>query len=275
LSIFIAHLPLGLLPHIGNKLWALKSDRDQTKFISISFAFGLLLPTIVCGGLLAWAILGDVLLAEGSHPNNAIPALFIAILPAWAAALIGAGVLAAVMSTADGSVVSSAQIFANNLFRRTIAPKKLPNASPLELDRISLNISRIATILILMGATGIACWTRDMNIVLLLWIGIGGFMAAIAGPMFLGIFWCGATRAGALLGFMVDVGAFSVLKAGLIQGASFDGTLGIYVGWLQLQSFNPYACMTLALACRVVAMTLVSLFTEKLDDSHLKRVFGD
>ena len=275
LSIFIAHLPLGLLPHIGNKLWALKSDSDQTKFISLSFAFGLLLPTIVCGGLLARAILGDVLLAEGSHPNNALPALFIAILPAWAAALIGAGVLAAVMSTADGLVVSSAQIFANDIFRRTIAPKKLPNASPQELDRISLNISRIATILILMGATGIAWWTRNMNIALLVWIGVGGFMAAIAGPMFLGIFWRGATRAGALLGFMVGIGAFSVLKAGLIQGAWFDGTLGIYMGWLQLQAFNPYACATLALACGVVAMTLESLFTEKLDDSHLKRVFGD
>ena len=96
------------------------------------------------------------MLADGSHPNNAIPALFIAILPAWAAALIGAGVLAAVMSTADGLVVSSAHIFANDIFRRTIAPIKLPNASPQELDRISLNISHIATVLILVGATGIA-----------------------------------------------------------------------------------------------------------------------
>ena len=34
-AIFVAHLPLGLLPHIGNKLWALKNDRDQIKFISI------------------------------------------------------------------------------------------------------------------------------------------------------------------------------------------------------------------------------------------------
>jgi len=122
----------------------------------LSFAFGLLLPAIICGDLLARAILGDVLLADGSNPNNAILALFIAILPAWAAALIGAGVLAAVMSAADGLVVSSAQIFANDIFRRTIAPIKLPNASPQELDRISLNISRIATVLILVEATGIA-----------------------------------------------------------------------------------------------------------------------
>ena len=274
-AIFVAHLPLGLLPHIGNKLWALKSDSDQTKFITLSFAFGLLLPVIICGGLLARAVLGDALLADGSHPNNAIPALFIAILPAWLAALIGAGVLAAVMSTADGLVVSSAQIFANDIFRRTIAPIKLPTASPQELDRISLKISRVATILILMAATGIAWWTRDMNIALLVWIGVGGFMAAIAGPIFLGIFWRGATRTGALTGFLVGVGTFSVFKAGLIEAAWFHSTPAIYAVWLQSQSINPYACTTLALACGVIAMTLVSLFTERLDDGHLKRVFSD
>ena len=40
-AIFCAHLPLGLLPHIGNKLWALKSNKDQTRFIILSFIFGL------------------------------------------------------------------------------------------------------------------------------------------------------------------------------------------------------------------------------------------
>ena len=274
-AIFVAHLPLGLLPHIGNKLWALKSDKDQKKFITISFAFGLLLPAITCGGILARAILGDELLpVNGGNPNSAIPALFIATLPAWVAALIGAGVLAAVMSTADGLVVSSAQIFANDIFRRTIAPMKMPNASAEEVDRISLKISRVATVLILIGAIAIAWWTRDMNIALLVWIGVGGMMAAIAGPMFLGIFWRGATRAGALCGFIVGGGAFTILKAELINGAWFDGPLHIAAAWLQSQAGNPFACATLGSGCALLAMVLVSSFTQKLDDAHLKRVFG-
>ena len=89
-AIFAAHLPLGLLPHIGNKLWALKSNRDQVKFISYSFAFGLLLPAITAGGILARALLGGELFEPGMNPNQSIPELFIATLPAWAAALIGA-----------------------------------------------------------------------------------------------------------------------------------------------------------------------------------------
>ena len=83
-AIFCAHLPLGLLPHIGNKLWALRDNRDQVKFITVSFMFGMLLPAITCGGILARALLGDALLADGSNPNYAIPELFIATLPASA-----------------------------------------------------------------------------------------------------------------------------------------------------------------------------------------------
>ena len=30
-AIFVAHLPLGLLPHIGNKLWALKGNQAQNR----------------------------------------------------------------------------------------------------------------------------------------------------------------------------------------------------------------------------------------------------
>ena len=82
-AIFILHVPLGLLPHVGNKLWALKNDRDQLRFIVISFAFGMLLPAIALGGLLARGVLGGELLVDGASPNDAIPALFIETLPAW------------------------------------------------------------------------------------------------------------------------------------------------------------------------------------------------
>jgi SSS family transporter len=274
-SIFCAHLPLGLLPHIGNKLWALKSNQAQTRFIALSFIFGLLLPAITCGGLLARALLGDELLAEGSNPNNAIPALFIATLPTWVAALIGAGVLSAVMSTADGLVISSAQIFANDIYRRTIAPRSKAKNNPELIDHMALRISRIATVVILVCAIGIAWGTRNMNIALLVWIGVGGMMAASAAPLFLGIFWRRATRAGALTGFIVGGLVFSSLKSASIEAAWFgQGSLGQTAAWLEAQAVNPFACATLGIMAAVVAMFFVSLFTRPLDEAHLQRVFG-
>ncbi len=275
-AIFVAHLPLGLLPHIGNKLWALKSNRDQKMFISISFLFGLLLPAITCGGILARALLGDELLMEGSNPNHAIPALFIATLPAWAAALIGAGVLAAVMSTADGLVVSTAQIFANDIFRRTIAPRWMADSDPARIDRIGLLIGRIATVVVLIGAIALAWSTRDMNVALLVWIGVGGMMAATAAPMFLGVLWRRATRDGAITGFIVGGTVFSLMHSGSIKAAWFAGSaLEAAAVWLESQAVNPYACATVGAACAITAMVSISYLTKPPSEAHLQRVFGD
>ena len=274
-AIFCAHLPLGLLPHIGNKLWALKSDRDQVKFISFAFAFGMLLPAITAGGILARALLGDGLLAEGSNPNHAIPELFIATLPSWAAAMIGAGVLAAVMSTADGLVVSTAQIFANDIFRRTLAPRWMAHRDALDIDRMALLISRVATVIVLLGAIAIAWSTRDMNIALLVWLGIGGMMAASAAPMFLGVLWRRATKAGSIAGFIVGAVSFSVLKMDKFPAEWFSGSsFEMIAVWLESQAVNPFACATLGAAASITAMVIVSYMTNPPSDEHLKRVFG-
>ena len=69
------------------------------------------------GGMLARAVLGDVLLQEGASANEALPKLFIELFPTWLAALIGVGVLAAIMSTADGLVIAASQIIANDIYR--------------------------------------------------------------------------------------------------------------------------------------------------------------
>ena len=274
-AIFVSHLPLGLLPHIGNKLWALKNDRDQKKFITFSFAFGMLLPAITCGGILARALLGDELLAEGANPNQAIPALFIATLPAWAAALIGAGVLSAVMSTADGLVVSTAQIFANDIFRRSIAPRWMRHRDDKYIDRLGLLIGRVATVIVLIAAIALAWSTREMNVALLVWIGIGGMMAATASPMFLGVLWRRATRAGAIAGFLVGGAAFIALHSASIKAAWFaGGALAPAAVWLEAQAVNPYACATMGAFLSIAAMVSVSYMTTPPSEEHLKRVFG-
>jgi Na+/proline symporter len=109
-SLTIAHIPLGLLPHIGNKLWAIKSERSRSQFVVLAFTFGIVLPAITLGGALARGRLGSSLFEAGGA-NTALPALFIDLFPAWLAALLGVGILSAVMSTADGLVISNSQVF--------------------------------------------------------------------------------------------------------------------------------------------------------------------
>ncbi len=274
-ALFILHVPLGLLPHIGNKLWALKSDRDQNRFIAYAFTFGMILPLITLGGILARAILGDSLLVEGASPNDAIPMLFIATLPAWLAALIGAGVLSAIMSTADGLVVSTSQIFANDIYRRSIVPRLASPPDDATIDRVSLLISRVATVVVVSGSIWLAWVSQTMNVALLIAAGVGGMVAAIAGPIFAGIVWRGATRAGALTGFVAGGAVFVVLKSGWLRPDIFaDGPLETAGVWLASQAPNPFSCGTLGALVSVFCVVAVSLVTTPPPEAHLRRVFG-
>lgn len=232
-AIVIAHIPLGMLPHIGNKLWALKAGAARRRFLIIAFLSALLLPAMSVGGLLARVHLGDSLLGGGA--NQAIPELFVALFPSWLAALLGVAVLCAIMSTADGLVVSSAQVFANDLYRRTLAKRWSPDLTGEALDRRVLMVSRWATVGVLTASAGVAWLLLDVNIALLVWMGIGGMTSALAGPLILGSLWHGVTERGALIGMLTGFVTFAVLHAQLLP-----------VEWLLIQGANPFVCATLA-----------------------------
>ena len=274
-AIIASHVPLGLLPHLGNKLWALRGGSSRSLFIAFSFAFGLVLGAMALGGILSRALLGDALFAESMTTNEAIPALFIELFPAWLAALLGVGILAAVMSTADGLVVSSSQIFANDLYRRTLAPRWHPDAPEERIDRRVLAISRAATLGVLLASAGTAWLLLDMNVALLVWIGVGGMMAALAGPLVLGALWRGVTKAGAIAGFFAGAGVFVLAKAALIPAAWFAGTqLAGPAAWFEAQAPSPYSCAAIGEIASVLVTFWVSNWSTRLSPGHLDRVFA-
>ena len=274
--IVVAHLPLGLLPHLGNKLWALKGADQQKSFIKLAFAFGLTLGMLGLAGLLARGVLDDMLLQTGANPNQSLPMLFIELFPTWLAALIGVGILAAIMSTADGLVVSSSQIIANDLYRRTLAPYLAPNATPEQQDRIELNIGRVATVVTLVICTVMAWFLIERNIALIVWIGIGGMMAAFAGPLVLGALWRGVTRSGAYAGLIAGFSTFVVLHMQVIDPAWFEGTgpLHVVMSWLYGEGPNPTSCAAVGEGVGVLTTFFVSKATAALPEDHVEAMFG-
>lgn len=264
--VFVAHVPLGLLPHLGNKLWALKDRQSRMKFVGLSFVFGMILPSISLGGIMARAHLGDQLFDAGQNPSQAIPALFIYLFPTWVAALLGTGVLAAIMSTADGLVISCSQVFANDLYRRTWAPRFEAYLTEEQVDHRALVISRWATVAVLGGSLLLAWNLLDVNVALVVWIGLGGMMAALAGSLILGVIWPGVTRHGAICGAFVGAATFILLKLEVIPPA------GGVLTWLNDQGANSFACATLGIATSVLSTFLVSLMTEPLDAALLDRI---
>jgi Na+/proline symporter len=263
ISVTVAHIPLGLLPHIGNKLWALRDESARSRFLVFAFTFGFILPAITFGGMLARVELGDALFETSGGANSALPALFIQIFPTWIAALLGVGILSAVMSTADGLVISTSQVFANDIYRRSIAPRWHAEISSERLDRNVLNVSRAATALTVVGAAILGWLTMDMNVVLLMWIGVGGFVAALMGPLVLGSIWSGVTRAGALAGFWAGAVVFILIRGEFVSGLWLTGTsLESFGRWFAFYATNPYSAATFGAAASVIVTVLVSKTTK-------------
>ena len=276
-SIFViafAHMPLGLLPHLGNKLWALKDQSQRFQFVKLAALFGVTLGMLGLGGLLARVYFGDALYAEGGNPNQSLPLLFVEIFPTWLAALIGVGVLSAVMSTADGLVVSSSQIIANDLYRRSLAPKFHAHLSEEALDHRVLMISRYSTVGVLLITMAMAWGLRDINVALIVWIGVGGMMAALSGPLIIGALWQGVTRAGAYAGLIGGITTFVILHAQLIDPNWFEpGFFFDAATWLYREGPNPYSCAVMGEIVSVSLTFIVSKLTQPLPEDHLSALF--
>ncbi len=272
IAVLLAHIPLGLLPHIGNKLWALKDQRSQRRFLLYAVIMGYALSLLGLGGFMARAMFEGSL----SSDNLALPMLFIELFPPWLAALLGIGVLAAVMSTADGLVISSSQIIANDFYRRTWVPRYAGDLDEKTIERRTLRLSRMSTVLVVVLTAVMAWMLLDRNVALVIWIGVGGMMAAFAGPLVLGSLWRGVTRAGCFAGLISGIGIFSVLHAGLISPDWFaPGSLHQAAVWLSLEAPNPFSCAAMGEIVSVLATWLVSLASKPLPDTLLEQVFSD
>ena len=275
LAILIAHIPLGLLPHLGNKLWALKGEGNQRSFVKLAFLFGITLGMLGLGGMLARAIFGEALYAAGSNPNEALPELFIELFPTWLAALVGICILSAIMSTADGLVVSSSQIIANDLYRRSIVPRLTSQPSQETVDKRVLAISRWSTAVVLFLCTFLAWSLMNYNIALVVWIGTGGMMSAFAGPLVVGALWRGITKAGAYTGLIAGMTTFIVLHGQFLEPGWFGSGGPIFeaVTWLRGEGPNPFSCAALGELVSVGATLTVSKLTQPLAEKHLAEMF--
>ena len=274
-AILLAHIPLGMLPHIGNKLWALKSPKQRRRFIQLAFAFGMTLGMLGLGGVLARAILGDALLQPGETTNTALAVLFVELFPSWLAALLGVGILAAVMSTADGLVVSSSQIIANDLYRCSYVPRYAKHLSEEVVDQRVLTISRVGTVVIMMICTAMAWMLVDRNVALIVWIGTGGMMAAFAGPLVVGAIWPGVTKWGAFAGLIGGVAVFSFTHSGIVDPGWFNpGWMQDAATWLKIEAPNPWSCAAMGELFSVTLTFVVSKMTQPLPAEHLARLFG-
>lgn len=237
--LFIAHLPFAIQPHLGNKFMAVKDGKDMKKLLMYTTIFATFLPVMALGGMMGIAVIGG---GADIRPDSIIPLLFSELFPPVLAAFLAVAVLSAIMSTSDGLIVSLSQIVANDLFRKTIVPRT--NMSSEKAAKWELLLSRYSTIVVMVLAVVFA-WNPPESLAVFLWIGIGGIMAATAGPILVGALWKKGTKTGAISSLLIGNVVYWIVY------------LPIGIGFT-----NPFGAAGIAVLVSMLVMYTVSLATQ-------------
>ncbi|WP_034263495.1 sodium:solute symporter family protein [Bacillus sp. J33] len=250
--LLIAHIPFGVLPHIGNKFFALKNGKQMKIFLSFCIIGGALLPMMALGGLLGAAVIPGTL----ENADSVIPALFVQVFPPFVAALMAVVVLSAILSTGDGLVVSFSQIFANDLYRKTFAKN---NPDKTKVERNSLIIGRVSVVACLVLGI-ILAYNPPQSLAMFLWVGVGGMVSGLAGPLAIGALWKRANKQGAIASFCVGVISYALL----------------YMGWIPaIEAItNPFAAAGYSILAAAPVMVLVTLLTKPMPKEFIENIYG-
>jgi Na+/proline symporter len=198
-------------PHMLHKFFMLRDPRDlrwmplavagsQSVCLLIWIGIGLAVPALVATGRMA----------PLAGPDDATPQFLLSVAPPLVAGFVFAGVMAAIMSTADSFVnVASAALV-----------RDLPRALGIEVRR-ELPRARLAVALLLVGSAIFAGLYGDL-IALLGTFAFGTFAAVLAPALAVGCNWSRVGRAAVVASMVVGL----ALNLGLELFVRFGGALG-------------------------------------------------
>ncbi|RLG87729.1 MAG: hypothetical protein DRO18_02770 [Thermoprotei archaeon] len=222
-------------------------DAKTSRYASIASAVGYwtigLIPALI--GIWATIILPDL-----ENPDYVLPMIALKYLPLPIFTIFTVGLLAALMSSADSSMLIPSSMVAWNLL-----PMVKPNLS----ERTKLLISRILVPVFAFASLAIALWAKTiyflMNLSWELILMVQGI------PFILGIYWKKANRSAAIASVIVNFAVWIpliffvlphclVVEEGVLDWAVWDA---IYIAALP------------ALVCGTIAFIVTALLTQKRD----------
>lgn len=179
---FIIQFAFSSQPQLFNKVLALKEPRDMGKMILTYIICAIAFLAVVFGGYYA------VLTSPGLDvADQAIFAYVLEAFPAIIVAVFGVTVMAAAMSTTDGIFVVISTSVANDIYRKFLVPKGIIKTDPENVERYTMNISRIVTVVAGIAAVLLVIDPPEF-IGSFIWIGISGIASATLGPILVALF---------------------------------------------------------------------------------------
>jgi sodium/proline symporter len=183
-------------PHISVRFMAIRDSRELMPAFVLSIFFAI----VVCAGAVAAGLAGHgtFQFAQIQDPEEILPRLAMAVLPAWLAGLVISAIMAAIMSTASGFLLSVASSVTEDVYHRLLRP----GAGQREL----VVVSRSVTLALGAAALLLAVLTDPLDpestVYKLVLYGWGGLAGSFSAPVTLALFYRGMTRAGCLAGMI-------------------------------------------------------------------------
>lgn len=260
LGVFVGHFGFVTQPHIGNKFFALRNDKQMKRFLILVSTTAVIMTLVSVGGLLGRA--------NGIKVENVdaiIPALFVQFFPPVVAAFLGVAILSAIISTSDGVVVSLSQLLANDIYRKSYVPWKGGDPSSEGVNNIALWLSRIIALFSIVIAA-VAVISPPKLLAVFVWIGIGGIIASYSGPYFVGLYWGKTTEKAAVSAMIISYMIFMMMYVFPNMGL-YDGST-----WYPI-SANPFASAAIGFSVSVALTVAISFFTSPPPEEHIDHVF--
>ncbi len=256
-------LSVGMFPHLFQHWLTARSAKTfrltvvaHPVFIAIVWA-----PCILVG---FWAA-GFFADTPHLNPNTILGRMIGQLVHSpWLSGLVGAGVLAAIMSSLDSQFVCLGTMFTNDVVVRLVGPDRFT-------DRQRVWISRGFILGIVAATYGLALYllSDDARSRSVFDLGVWCFsgFASLFPLVFAAVYWRRATRAGAIACLLVTAGVWAVLFS---RDIFFTARPEGGEGEMLIAGMMP---VTLIFAASVVTLVVVSLLTKPLPDRVLDRFF--
>ncbi|ADB58842.1 sodium/proline symporter [Archaeoglobus profundus] len=243
-------------PHIITRYMSVEDPRKLRRpgiFISGIWTAVVLICAFLAG-FVGFALAQKGLISV-DDPEKVIPAIAVAFMPSWLAGFITAGILAAIMSTADSQLLVASSAISRDLIHKIIG---------IELSqRWMVNIGRVFVLILSL----IACYyaLNSSKLVYAMVVTAWGGLAVGFGPIVtLSLWWKRVTKWGGIIGMAYGLISEVILEA-VIYGWEFNpnapgifGSIGAILNGVPVFFVNFFVTM--------VVIVLVSLVTKPPSD---------
>lgn len=244
----------------GRSDWDSRMGAVGAGYIKLILPFVLVLP-----GVLAVVLIPD--LGSGAGADKALPLLIKAVVPTGFMGLVMAAMVASLMSSADSGLNSLATIVTNDFYHRWI--DRQASATRLVL------IGRVASVAILVCAVARALTLQETpSLMQFLQSGLAYLAAPVIVVFIAGLFWRGATSAGAVTTFIAAPLVCLFAQNG--HTVLNEWLPGMFTWW-SADWFNWWPAhvvywLPIAVGLLTALLVGISLFTKRKTDAELEPI---